>query len=291
MTSIYFKDSSNLLPHGAAVTSDLILWNGRPFFHQCSPQLLRCGGFTVAKCACSGNPTHFWWDSSRDWRQATVTRERHSPSGNGCIHEPHEDGRYHVGTQHDLRLAPEKVTQLGPGFHPCNGQRSGCRQWTPNLSDYPLILQPKPWRVDHPTCPLGVHSHLCTVHDISGKLFLCPETSSYHWRQPETIAAESSAYAYGTKRHTHDDVSESALIPRMADMVRFFQLGGDFRLFWPTLANSVSQWSWLQSVSLAGTCHADMLAGLHNLAMQSSNVINQIWYGRCWSQWCGHARC
>ncbi len=40
-TSICVKDSSNPLPHGPAVTLDLILWNGRPYFHQCSPQLLR----------------------------------------------------------------------------------------------------------------------------------------------------------------------------------------------------------------------------------------------------------
>ncbi len=39
-----------------------------------------------------------------------------------------EDGRYHAGTQHDRRLTPGKVTQLGPGFHPFDGQGSGYRQ-------------------------------------------------------------------------------------------------------------------------------------------------------------------
>ncbi len=50
-----------------------------------------------------------------------VTRERRSPSGIGCIHEQHEDGDYHPGTEHDLLFAPGKVTQMGPGFYPCNG--------------------------------------------------------------------------------------------------------------------------------------------------------------------------
>ncbi len=41
MTSICINDSSNPSPHGPAVMSDPILWNGRPFLDQCSPQLLR----------------------------------------------------------------------------------------------------------------------------------------------------------------------------------------------------------------------------------------------------------
>ncbi len=36
-------------------------------------------------------------------------------------------------------------------------------------------------------------------------------------------------------------------------------------------------------------CHADVLAGLHDLALQMSHVVDQIWHGRCWSQWCGNA--
>ena len=44
-------------------------------------------------------------------------------------------------------------------------------------------------------------------------------------------------------------------------MAGFLRLGDDFGLFWPTLADGVSQWSRLQFVSLAGTCKVDVLAG------------------------------
>ncbi len=95
--SICVKDSSNLSPHRPAVTSGLILWNSRPVFQQCIPQLLRSlWGLHVVECACLGNPTLFRCDSGQDWRQAMVTRQRRSPSGNGFIHKPHEDGRYHT---------------------------------------------------------------------------------------------------------------------------------------------------------------------------------------------------
>ena len=67
----------------------------------------------------------------------------------------------------------------------------------------------------------------------------------------------------------------------MADMVEFLQVGDDSGLFCPTLGDGVSlgQWSRLQSVSQAGTCHGDVLAGLHDLALQPSHVVDQIWHG------------
>ncbi len=72
--------------------------------------------------------------------------------------------------------------------------------------------------MDHPTCPLGVHRHPYTARDIPGKLFLChlpwsTETASHHWRQPDTIAVESSTDEYGTKRHEPVYVSGLPLIP------------------------------------------------------------------------------
>ncbi len=64
----------------------------------------------------------------------------------------------------------------------------------------------------------------------------------------------------------------------MADMVGFLQLGDDFGLFWPTLANGVSHYGlscklcrWLEP-----SCHADVLASLHDLAQQSSHVVDEI---------------
>ncbi len=85
-------------------------------------------------------------------------------------------------------------------------------------------------------------------------------------------------------------VSGSALIPRMADMVGFLLLGDDFGLFWPSLADGAGmfQRSRLQAVSLAGTCRADVLAILHDLALQSSHVVDHIWHDRCWTQWYGN---
>ena len=144
--------------------------------HRLQPKPL---GLHVAECTWSGNPTTFRLDSGRDWRQGMVASERHSSSGNGCRYEPHEDGCYHAGTQHDLRLTPWKVTQLGPGFHPGNRQCSGCRQWTPNLSNDPLMLQQKPWRLDHPTCPLGIHRQPCTTHESLVNTF--SPSALKHW--------------------------------------------------------------------------------------------------------------
>ncbi len=60
--------------------------------------------------------------------------------------------------------------------------------------------------------------------------------------------------------------------------------------FWATLADGVSQWPRLQSMSLGGAYHIlDVLAGLHDLALQSSHVVDQIWHSRCWSQCCSNA--
>ena len=264
-----------------------------PFLHQCNLQLLRSlwGVYTSLNAHAQEIPHIFdGIQVGTDGRPCMVTHERHSPSGNGCIHEPYEDGSNHAGIQHDLRLAPRKVAKLGPGFYPCHVQRSGCRQWTPNLSDDLLILQSKPWRLDHPTCPIGIHRHPCTDRDVSGKLFLC----HLHWNffsSVNTTWDHCSRVQRWWVRHQATRAWRCLWVstdPRMADMVGFLQLGDHFRLFWPTLADEVSQWSQLQSVSLPRSCHADVFAGLHDLALHSSHVVDQIWRGRCWSQWCGN---
>ncbi len=153
------------------------------------------------------------------------------------------------------------------------------------------MLQPKPWRLDHPTCPLGIHRQPCTAHESLVNSFsaICPEHAealklllvTEGNLRPSCITAEPSADNYGTKRHEPDDVSWSA---GMAIMVGFLQFRDDFGLFWLTLADGVSQWPRLQSMSLAGTHHVDVISGLHDLVLQSSHVVDQIWHSRCWSQ-------
>ncbi len=167
-------------------------------------------------------------------------------------YEPREDGRYHAGTHHDLRLAPGKVTQLGPGFHPCNGQRSGL----PSMNMHQIWVMihwycsPNHGTWTTPTCLLSVHRHPCTTRDVSGKLFLC----HLPWGTETDFLSLKATWDHRCRvqrwrvRHQVTWVWGCLWVSTDPTYGRYGQIPSALRQFWTvlaTLADGVSQWSQL----------------------------------------------
>ncbi len=113
----------------------------------------------------------------------------------------------------------------------------------------------------------------------SGKLCLChlpwsTETSSRHWRQPETIT-RVQRWRASTAPGDTSLTSRCLWVSTDPTCDRYGRIPSARRRFRTILATGVSQWSRLQCVSLAGTCHADVLADSHDIALQSSHVVDQ----------------